>query len=146
MDNNAENADINNNEDIDHEDLVLGYRLPRRRTNWRVRHDGLSQRQAATLRQLEASRSESKKEYEYVLLLIAILSAALAISRRLRLGNVAGNLVKVIQLLCVALAMTQQRHHSITDQMQDILFIRHGDRTVTPFAVPVNRTFAELTE
>jgi hypothetical protein len=124
MDNNAENADINNNEDIDHEDLVLGYRLPRRRTNWRVRHDGLSQRQAATLRQLEASRSESKKEYEYVLLLIAILSAALAtISRRLRLGNIAGNLVKVIQLLCVALAMTQQRHHSITDQMQDILFI-----------------------
>jgi hypothetical protein len=78
MDNNAENADINGNEEIAHEDLVLGYRLPRWRTNWRVRHDGLSQRQAATLRQLEASRSEKKTEYEYVLLLITILSAALA--------------------------------------------------------------------
>ena len=49
MDNNAKNADIVD-EEIDHEDLVLGYQLPQRQTNWWVQQDWLSQRQAATLR------------------------------------------------------------------------------------------------
>jgi len=119
--------------DDDDDNLILGIRLPRRRTNWRVRHDGLSQRQHAILRQLECSRSDTKTTYDQFLLLLTIFSTALAIGRRFRMNPfLERNLVKVIQVLTVLLGMAEQRHQSITHQMQKILFIRQGDRESTP--------------
>lgn len=86
--------------DDDDDNLILGIRLPRRRTNWRVRHDGLSQRQHAILRQLECSRSDTKTTYDQFLLLLTIFSTALAIGRRFRMNPfLERNLVKVIQVL-----------------------------------------------
>jgi len=119
--------------DDDDDNLILGIRLPRRRTNWRVRHDGLSQRQHAILRQLKCSRSDTKTTYDLFLLLLTIFSTALASGRRFRMNPfLERNLVKVIQVLTVLLGMTEQRHQSITHQMQKTLFIRQGDRESTP--------------
>lgn len=86
--------------------------------NWCHRYDGLSQQQVMLLCQLDTSRIATQSTYINMILVIAVISATLAMVRRI------GTLSPIVDRIMVKIlhAFGAVRHHVHT--------IRSGDREI----------------